>query len=91
MQIPISATTNLHQHLIRHGAQLATNTSGRLTQAKKDAAIKWYISLLEAEKDDDHENGNEDSDEDEDEEGNLGDNDEEYAEDDDEDYDEDDD
>ncbi|KGO77301.1 hypothetical protein PITC_092610 [Penicillium italicum] len=89
--IAISATNNLRQHLLRHGVQLAANTAGRLTQAKKDAAIKWYNSLFKAEESDDHEDGDEESDGDGHGDGHAKDDDEEYAVDDDEDYDEDDD
>ncbi|KGO41242.1 hypothetical protein PEX1_071520 [Penicillium expansum] len=89
--IAISATNNLRQHLIKHGLQLATNVAGRLTQAKKDAAIKWYNSLFKAEENDGHEDSDENGDENGDVDRVVKDDDEEYAEDDDDDYDEDDD
>ncbi|CAI7639302.1 unnamed protein product [Penicillium crustosum] len=89
--VPTSATNNLRQHLIRHGLHLPTSATGRLTQARKDAAIQWYKSLFEAEEDDDNNNSDDDDAEDD----HAGNNraeedDEEYA-DDGEDYDEDDD
>ncbi|CAI7622964.1 hypothetical protein ACN42_g6627 [Penicillium freii] len=91
--VATSATNNLRQHLIRHGLHLPTSATGRLTQARKDAAIRWYKSLFEAEEDDDDENSDEDDDADDDhaEDHRAEKDDEEYAEDDDEDYDEDDD
>ncbi|KAJ5954643.1 hypothetical protein N7501_008922 [Penicillium viridicatum] len=90
--VATSATNNLRQHLIRHGLHLPRSATGRLTQARKDAAIRWYKSLFEAEEDDD-ENSDEDDDAEDDhaEENRAEEADEEYAEDDDEDYDEDDD
>ncbi|KAJ5514547.1 hypothetical protein N7463_004099 [Penicillium fimorum] len=55
-QVSISSTTKLRQHLIRHDVQVATNPSGRLSKDKKDVAIQWYNSLVEAE-----ENNNKDN------------------------------
>ncbi|CAI7673386.1 unnamed protein product [Penicillium palitans] len=93
--VPTSATNNLRQHLIRHGLHLPTSATGRLTQARKDAAIRWYKSLFEAEEDDDDDKNSDEDDAEDDDAGNkrAEDDDEEYeyAEDDDEDYDEDDD
>ncbi|KAJ5406623.1 hypothetical protein N7465_007907 [Penicillium sp. CMV-2018d] len=90
--VPTSATNNLRQHLIRHGLYLPRSATGRLTQARKDAAIRWYNSLFEAEEDDD-ENSDEDDDAEDDhaEDNRAEKDDEEYAEEDEEDYDEDDD
>jgi AAA ATPase containing von Willebrand factor type A (vWA) domain len=93
MQVATSATNNLRQHLTRHGLHLPTSATGRLTQARKDAAIQWYNSLFEAEEDGDDENSDEDDDAEDD---HAGDNraeedDEKNAEEDNEDYDEDDD
>ncbi|KAJ5944553.1 hypothetical protein N7516_004721 [Penicillium verrucosum] len=90
--VATSATNNLRQHLIRHGYHLPTSATGRLTQARKDAAIRWYKSLFGAEEDDDDENSDDDDAEDDDEGDNRAEkDDEEYAEEDDEDDDEDDD
>ncbi|KAF4761677.1 hypothetical protein N7455_002668 [Penicillium solitum] len=92
--VPTSATNNLRQHLIRHGLRLSTSATGRLTQARKDAAMRWYNSLFEAEEDDDDDNNSDDDDDDDAEDDHAGnkrakEDDEEYADDDDDDEDDD--
>ncbi|CAG8001021.1 unnamed protein product [Penicillium nalgiovense] len=48
---PISAT-DICQHFISHGVQVATHASGQLKQAQEDAAVQWYKSVQEVEEDD---------------------------------------
>lgn len=51
VQNPISAT-DICQHFISHGVQVATHASGQLKQAQEDAAVQWYKSVQEVEEDD---------------------------------------
>jgi uncharacterized membrane protein YfhO len=65
MQNPISAT-DIRQHFISHGVQIATDASGQLKQAQEDAAVQWYKSVQEVEEDN-YEEDEEDEEEEDDE------------------------
>lgn len=44
----MSSTSNLRAHLLRHGLQCQVTPAGRITQAKKTAAIQWYAAVIRA-------------------------------------------
>ncbi|KAK4868026.1 hypothetical protein LT330_007685 [Penicillium expansum] len=45
-QIPISNTRALRNHLRNHGAMVARNPSGRISQGVQDAAVAWFQALF---------------------------------------------
>ncbi|KAJ5490424.1 hypothetical protein N7453_011249 [Penicillium expansum] len=45
-RIPLSNTRALRNHLRNHGAMVARNPSGRISQGVQDAAVAWFQALF---------------------------------------------